>query len=219
MDIDKVKIYRITHIENIPHILQHGIAHKDSPDRNQNYRNIGDKSLIDTRNKREVSIDNGEIDLENNNTSIILGDYIPFYFGVRMPMLYVAQHGGNFVDQATSPEDIIYLACSLNKLILSDIDFYFTDGHATDMLTSFYDKTKINELVNIIDWSAIKSSYWGGDENLNVKRKKQAELLISGDVPLDLIIGFGCYSESARNKIISMGVTEEKVKIIPNAYY
>ena len=169
MDIDKVKIYRITHIENIPHILQHGITHKDSPNRNQNYRNIGDKSLIDTRNKREVNIDNGEIDLVNNNTSIILGNYIPFYFGVRMPMLYVAQHGGNFVDQATSPADIIYLACSLNKLILSDIDFYFTDGHATDMMTSFYDKTKINELVNIIDWSAIKSSYWGGDENLNVK--------------------------------------------------
>ena len=56
-------------------------------------------------------------------------------------------------------------------------------------------------------------------EILNVKRKKQAELLISGDVPPDLIIGFGCYSESARNKIISIGVTEEKVKVIPNAYY
>jgi hypothetical protein len=41
------------------------------------------------------------------------------------------------------------------------------------MLTSFYDATKINELIDIIDWKAVKSSYWGGNENLNIKRKNK----------------------------------------------
>jgi hypothetical protein len=128
-------------------------------------------------------------------------------------------YGGNFVEQATPPADIIYLACSLSKIVSSKIDFFFTDGHATDMLTSFYDTTKINELVDIVDWKAVKSSYWGGSENLNIKRKKQAEFLVSEDLSPDLIIGFGCYNEKAKNKLISFGISDDKIKVIPNAYY
>ncbi|MCX6270422.1 MAG: DUF4433 domain-containing protein [Bacteroidetes bacterium] len=219
MELNKVILYRITHIENIPHILQFGITRKDSLHKNPDYKNIGDLSLIDTRSKKNVNIDNGEFDTRNGLTSIALGDFIPFYFGVKMPMLYVAQHGGNFVERATAPIDIIYLGCSVSKIISAKLNFYFSDGHATDMLTSFYDKSKISELVNIIDWEAVKSSYWGGAENLNIKRKKQAEFLVSGDLPPDLIIGFGCYNEKAKAKLISSGVIEDKIKIIPQAYY
>jgi len=164
VELSKAILYRITHIENIPHILKYGITHKDSPNRNPDYKNIGDLSLIDTRSKKYVSVENGGYGLDNSFISIRLGDFIPFYFGVKMPMLYVAQHGGNFVERATPPIDIIYLGCSVSKIISANINFYFTDEHATDMLTSFYDKTKINELVDIIDWDAIKSSYWGGQK-------------------------------------------------------
>ncbi|MBP6933248.1 MAG: DUF4433 domain-containing protein [Candidatus Methanofastidiosum sp.] len=218
MELNKIILYRITHIENIPHILQYGITHKDSINKNPNYKNIGDLSLIDTRSKKKVNIDKGEFNPDNGDT-ITLGDFIPFYFGVKMPMLYVAQHGGNFVESATSPTDIIYLGCSVSKIISSKLNFYFSDGHATDMLTSFYDKSNINELVNIVDWEAVKSSYWGGDENLNIKRKKQAEFLVSGDLSPDFIVVFGCYNEIAKDKLISLGVASDKIKIIPRAYY
>jgi len=219
VELNNVILYRITHIENIPHILQYGITHKDSINKNTVYQNIGDLSLIDTRSKKRVYIDNGEIDPSNGMAAITLGDYIPFYFGVKMPMLYVAQHGGNFVERATSPSDIIYLGCSVSKIISSKLNFFFSDGHATDMLTSFYDKSKIDELVNIVDWDAVKSSYWGGAENLNVKRKKQAEFLVSGDLSPEFIIAFGCFNEQAKDKLISLGVACEKIKIIPKAYY
>jgi len=218
VELNKIILYRITHIENIPHILQYGITHKDSINKNPDYKNIGDLSLIDTRSKKKVNIDKGEFNPDNGDT-ITLGDFIPFYFGVKMPMLYVAQHGGNFVESATSPTDIIYLGCSVSKIISSKLNFYFSDGHATDMLTSFYDKSNINELVNIVDWEAVKSSYWGGDENLNIKRKKQAEFLVSGDLSPDFIVVFGCYNEIAKDKLISLGVASDKIKIIPQAYY
>jgi len=219
VELNKVILYRITHIENIPYILQFGITHRNSQNRNPNFKNIGDISLIDTRTKKSILVDNGDFNKISGLTSIPLGDYIPFYFGVRMPMLYVAQHGGNFVEQATPPSDIIYLACSISKIVSSKIDFLFTDGHATDMLTSFYDASKINELVEIIDWEAVKSLYWGGNENLNIKRKKQAEFLVLGDLPPDFVIGFGCYNENAKSRLISFGIDEGKIKVIPNAYF
>jgi len=219
VELSKIKLYRITHIENIPHILQNGITHRNSKNKNPLYKNIGDTSLINTRINRKVNIDNGEFNSKNQQTVISLGDFIPFYFGVRMPMLYVTQHGGNFVQQPTSSADIIYLICSLKAIVTSKITFYFSDGHATDMLTSFYNKTKISEINEIIDWDAIKSAYWGGNENLDVKRKKQAEFLVQGDLPVDLIVGFGCYNENAKNKLISFGIAEDKISVSSKAYY
>ncbi|MBN1364434.1 MAG: DUF4433 domain-containing protein [Syntrophaceae bacterium] len=219
MELNNVKIYRITHLENIPHILQYGITHKGSPNKNPYYKNIGDITLIETRSKKTARIDNGDFNPKNDLPNITLGDYVPFYFGVRMPMLYVVEHGGNFVERSTPPSDIIYLVCSVSKIISSKIDFLFTDGHATDILTSFYDATRVNELVDIIDWKAVKSSYWGGNENLDIKRKKQAEFLVSGDLPPNQIVGFGCYNENAKKRLISIGINQEKIKVIPNAYY
>lgn len=211
-------IYRMTHIKNIPHILHYGITHKNSRNQNPDFINIGDVSLIDTRSSRTVRVDNGVLS-NLHAQSIVLGKFIPFYFGVKMPMLYVIQNGGNFVERATPPKDIVYLVCQIGKIINSDNTFYFTDGHATDNLTTFYDRSKISELVEIIDWDAIRASYWGGQENLNIKRKKQAEFLISNDLQPEYLTGFGCYNQLAERKLIYMGVDEAKIKVIPQAYY
>lgn len=218
MELAETKIYRMTHIKNVPHILQYGITHKDSPNANPNFITIGDISLIDKRSTKEVIVDNGD-SLNFNSYTIILGDFIPFYFGIKMPMLYVMQHGGNFVEQATQAKDIVYLVCSVNRIIQSDKICYFSDGHATDNLTTFYDTSKINDISTLVDWKAVEAAYWGGQENLNIKRKKQAEFLVSDHLPANSIIGFGCYNQTAKDKLADMRIKEEKIKIIPNAYY
>lgn len=86
MDLAEIKVYRMTHIDNIDHILQYGITHKNSPNHNPDYIAIGDISLIETRNTRQIIVDNGDF-LDFEATKISLGDLIPFYFGVKMPML------------------------------------------------------------------------------------------------------------------------------------
>jgi hypothetical protein len=185
---------------------------------NPDYISIGDVGLIHTRDNKQVTVDNGDF-LDLDAPKIILGQYIPFYFGVKMPMLYVIQNGGNFVLESTPASKIVYMACSLSRIITKNNSYFFSDGHATDNLTTFYNKTKINDLPEIIDWDAVKASYWGGQDNLNLKRKKQAEFLIQDDLPSNLIIGLGCYNENARKRLVTMRFEENKIKIIPNAYY
>lgn len=211
-------IYRMTHIENIPHILANGITHKNSPYRNPYYKNIGDLSLISNRSHKEIPVDNGNYQ-NLNSPKIILGEFIPFYFGIRMPMLYTAQIGGNFVENATPPESIVYLACSVNCIIASNHEYYFSDGHATNNYSSFYNSNEILRINDILDWNAITSTYWGGQENLNIKRKKQAEFLVREDISIDAIVGFGCYNESAKDILISYGVKENQIKVIPKGYF
>ena len=214
----KVNLYRITHIQNIPHILNFGITGKNSQNRNGAFTSIGDVSLISTRSTKSVHITNGDI-LAGSIESIVLGDFIPFYFGVRMPMLYVVQNGGNFVNAATNPSEIVYVVCGLNKVLDVSNSFYFADGHATDSFTSFYNRDRIGDLEDILDWDAIKTKYWGGSENLNLKRKKQAEFLVENDLPIDCINGYGCYNNEASINLQKMGVDASLIKIIPNAYF
>lgn len=53
MEFHEIYIYRMTHIENIPHILSYGITHKNSPNRNPNYIDIGDLQIIKTRAEKK----------------------------------------------------------------------------------------------------------------------------------------------------------------------
>ena len=94
----------MTHVENIPHVLQHGITHRTSSKAKPAFTPIGDQSVITNRNT--FLLQNGRR----------LGEYIPFYFGVRTPMLYVIQKGYNAV-APLSPENIVYCVSSVQKII------------------------------------------------------------------------------------------------------
>lgn len=207
----------MTHIRNIPHILRYGITYKNSPNANPNYITIGDLSLIKMRAEKHINISNGNRSQSRGN--IILGDFIPFYFGIRMPMLYVMQNGGNFVEKATPPQDIVYLVCQVQDIVQSGVVYYFSDGHAINFFTLFYDSLKISDLPVIIDWDAIQAPYWGGMDNLDIKRKKQAEFLIAGDIPAQYLYRYAVYNEAAKKKLILMGIESDKIKIVTNAYY
>lgn len=207
----------MTHIENISHILQYGITHKNSQNANPEYITIGDSSLIDTRTTKRVNISNGN--RSQSFGTIVLGDFIPFYFGIRMPMLYVMQHGGNYVECATPPKDIVYLVCKLTDIIRSNLTCYFSDGHATDHLSLFYDRSKITDIPIIIDWDAVKSTYWSGEDNNLTKTKKQAEFLVADDIPANFLTGFVCYNETAKQHLVETGIDSIKIRIYPQAYY
>ena len=78
--------FRITHIDNIPHIINYGLVKKNSQYRNENFVNIGDQQIIQLREDKDIK-------------GYKISDYIPFYLGPRSPMLYVVQHGYNGVPQ------------------------------------------------------------------------------------------------------------------------
>lgn len=196
----------MTHIENIPHILQNGITHTTSEYANPDFVPIGDSSLITTRNNFIL----------NNGTR--LGEYIPFYFGVRTPMLYVVQNGFNLV-APTSAENIVYCVSSVQKIIDLQLDFVFTDGHAVDGFSSQYTVADIQNIDTILDKNAINAKYWKDENDLDKKRRKEAEFLVLGDISLHAILGYITYNENAKNKIITFGADATNVLIKPEFYF
>jgi len=49
--------------------------------------------------------------------------------------------------------------------------------------------------------------------------EKQAEFLIKGDIPPKLIKYFICYDNSIRENLINFGISEQRIKIDPDAYF
>lgn len=206
MNLEKVYIFRMTHIANIPHILKYGVTHKDSVNRNRNYVSIGDSTLISRR--ENYTLPNGKK----------LGDYIPFYFGKRTPMLYVIQNGFNGV-QAVPAQEIVYCVTSVQKVIESKSKFVYTDGHATDRFTEFYSLSEVGKIQSQIDFNAIKARFWKEEADLDLKRRKEAEFLILDDLPPNMILGFVVYNKSSKFKLQEMGVEDELVHIDSNYYF
>ncbi|RKN82854.1 type II toxin-antitoxin system toxin DNA ADP-ribosyl transferase DarT [Ulvibacterium marinum] len=218
MSLKKVYIYRMTHMENIPHILKHGITHKGSPNANPRFKAIGDSSLIDFRKTKTVKISESRVGL-GIREKIILGDFIPFYLGLRTPMLYVIQKGGNFVPNPTSAENIVYCVSSVQKIIDENLTFFFSDGHATNGLSKFYSKTKVFDIEDLVDFKAANAKYWKDENDLDLKRRKEAEFLVKEDIPASCILGFACYNEDAKDKLLKMGILKKRVIVKPNFYF
>jgi hypothetical protein len=196
----------MTHVKNIPHILRYGITHISSPAKNKDYKAIGDGSLIKTRN--DFSIPNGKT----------LGEYIPFYFAPRMPMLYVMQKGYNGVTPV-APSDIVYCVASVQSIQAAKLNFVFTNGHAVDGFSEFYDQTDIKNISKIIDTKAINSKYWKDENDLDLKRRKEAEFLVEGDIPVGAIQGFAVYSQIVASQLKKMAAYKGQSIIVDSNYY
>ena len=205
-DYNKIYLYRMTHIENIPHVLQYGITHSSSPNANPAFFPIGDSSLIATRS--QFALDNGKL----------LGEYIPFYFGARMPMLYVIQKGYNLV-KPTPAQDIVYCITSVQKIMERNLEYIFTDGHAVDSFSTQYGLEDIEDIETLLDMKAIRAKYWKDENDLDLKRRKEAEFLVLCDIPPTAVLGYLVYNETAKQKLLNFGVNGAVVHINSQSYF
>lgn len=193
----------MTHIQNIPHILDVGFVHADSPNASPDYIPIGDSSMIRARAGRDAA-------------GKTLDKYIPFYFGPRSPMLYVIQKGFNGVTKRL-PRDIVYCVLRIDTVINSKLRFVFTDGHAADHITKTYKREDLTNIDSIISYNDVYAQFW--NEDPDAKRKKEAELLFFDEVPASLISGFIVYDEKAKQQLMSYGIPEDKIIIRTTFYF
>lgn len=136
--------YRITHYGNIPFILSNGMYCPSSEIKDKNYINIGERDIIDKRERKSIEIEPyGKIH-----------DYVSFYFGPKSPMLYSISKGNS--DTNCSQSDIVYIVTAVSSLIENKLKFVFTTGQAIMELSTQHNN--LNDL-NKIDWDIIFAKY------------------------------------------------------------
>jgi hypothetical protein len=119
----------------------------------------------------------------------------------------------------TPAEKIVYCVSSVQKIIDLKLDFVFTDGHAVDGFSTQYSAKDINQIDTILDKKAINAKYWKDENDLDLKRRKEAEFLVLGDIAIEAVLGFLVSNENAKCRIIEYGADASIVHIKSDYYF
>lgn len=207
---EKARIFRILHVANVPWILDQGGLHcQNSTERDPNYVNIGNISLIDKRARRQVPISPGGT----------LSDYVPFYFTPFSIMMYNIKTGYGPITRRDN-RDVVMLVSSVHRLRELGLPFIYTNQHAYPVDTYFYDGSGD---LSQIDWALLRErDFKTDDADPGKQLRYQAEALVHRHVPLEAVLGIVCHNETVSHSIESL--LEERneripVRAIPNWYF
>ena len=113
-----------------------------------------------------------------------LHDYVPLYFGRKTPMVSAIRNLN---------DSLIFLFFSFD--ILNDLECIISDGNAADAKTSFKVLQSIDDL-DFLDPKSINSQSYAHDNE--IKRRKQAELLILDFLPISYLKYVICPSDMVK---------------------
>jgi hypothetical protein len=180
------KIYHITHVDNLPSIIREGGLRPDSTiiARGGPSTTIGMASIKQRRLTLPVDCHPGDH----------VGDYVPFYFCPRSVMLYL-------IHKANHPElpykggqgPIVHLEADMDAVVewarSKGRRWAFSTSNAGTYYTQF--RKSLAELSEI-NWPAVAAMDFRSSD---VKEGKQAEFLLHGGFPWQLVSRIGIYSQ------------------------
>ncbi len=191
LSADKALIFRITHRDNLPWILDHGLHAPNGGLVDPNYRNIGNLDLIGKRSRRTVPVPPGGT----------LSDYVAFYFTPFSIMMYNINTG--YGVKKVPNDEIVILVASLHHLADKGIPFVFTNQHAYPVMAGYF--TDLARL-DMVDWPLLQSRSFKHDpDDPGKKERYQAEALIWKHVPLDDLRAIVCYTPADQEPTRSAG--------------
>jgi hypothetical protein len=212
------KIYHITHVDNLPSIIQAGGLWSDAKMREQGVpvTSIGMNTIKERRLWLPVKCYPGDR----------VGDYVPFYFCPRSVMLYVIHcntnpglgyhglgyHGGQ--------DPIVHLEADLEEVLdwaeSEGRRWAFSLSNAGAVYAEFCNR---REHLNEIDWEAVAATDF---RNPAVKEGKQAEFLIHEFFPWRLVRRIGVRSQMIYHRasqVLASAQHKPLLKVIPSWYF
>jgi hypothetical protein len=209
---DRKYCYRITHIQNLPLILENGIVNKNHRDADGNYIEIGNPEIIDVRSTTPVRIDGYGM----------IGDYVPFYFTPKSMMLFniITGYRAPVVPKRRQNE-ILVIRCLITDLTKLT-KWFFTDGQANIKDGSVKHYNNLSYL-HEIDWESIQQSNFSkNDGDYDRPRRYQAEFLVNSKVPLKFIESLNVYNQNAAdyvNEVLNENNINLAVNIQPQYFF
>ncbi|MCO2549221.1 DUF4433 domain-containing protein [Pseudomonas aeruginosa] len=180
---EDVLIYHITDIANLPGIIASGLQSDAVMVQSGQHSVIG-YDHIKLRRLQQIGVD--------CCGSRYVGEFVPFYFCPRSPMLFTVNMGNTGKPKGCQ-SDIVHLVSSVGIGMGLQRQWAFSDGNAGAFHTDFYnDITKLADL----DWSAINAKYWG-----EKRHQKQSEFLVAEQFPWQGIQFIGCHNPRAAERV------------------
>lgn len=180
------KIYHITHVDNLPAIVRDRVLLSDATiaARGGPSVTIG-MSEIKRRRIEEISI--------SCHPGTNVGDYVPFYFCPRSVMLYLLYRGNHpDLTYVGGQEPIVHLQANLHEVVAwaeaNTQRWAFTLSNAGARYVET--RNRLGQL-DEVNWVAVSEDDFRSPD---VKEGKQAEFLVHGTFPWELVRRIGVCS-------------------------
>jgi hypothetical protein len=206
--IPRVPVYHITHIDNLPSMINDGFLWCDQEQRRRgaNHQNIGYSHIKERRLKHPVKVARGGT----------LGHYVPFYFGPRSVMLYVISKGHEKYNGGQ--ESVVHLVSSVVTITQQKSDYFFTDRHADlEYAEQFEDLMSLPSKVNL---SIMQKKHWASCQD--TKERRQAEFLVHNSCPWSVIEEIGVHNPDMASRVMAIlqeVLHQPQVKVRRSWYY
>ena len=166
-----IPIYHITHVNNLPGIIEAGCLWSDKRVQQQGVNTV---IGFDHIKRRRL-----ELDVPCHPDTKV-GDYVPFYFCPRSVMLFVIKCRHGELCYQGGQRQIVHLVSTVDAAIKSTGKrlWAYSDGNAGAFYTNFF--ADIDQMNEIIDWQTVRARDW---RDPAIQEKKQAEFLVYGSFP------------------------------------
>lgn len=190
-------LFYITHVENLPSILHHGIlSHAQVEAKKVPYQAIYDSEIVGNR-KDKATPDRAS-----------LWEYANLYFQPRNPMMYRVVH-----EKTTKNLAVV----GVKPDVLNGAGVLLTDGNAANRPTRFY---HVAEGLPVIrsQWSVIQAEFWRPDDGS--KRKIMAECLVPDNITPDHVHSIFVANQEAKLRAEEiLGTCKIPVVPEPNMFF
>jgi hypothetical protein len=146
-------------------------------------------------------------------TNRFVGEFVPFYYCPRSPMLYTVNKGGTG-KPAGCQRQIVHLMSSVQRLLDLGKPWAIADGNAGAGHTSFSGELAA---LDALDWPAIQATQWQG-----LTHQKSAEFLLADFVPWAAVTAIACHNTETAQRVtesLSNAAHVPKVVVRPDRYY
>jgi len=207
-----IRLYHITHVDNLQSIVRDGALLCDSTMRARDapLASIGMSHIKQRRLLLPVSCHPG--------TQV--GEYVPFYYCPRSVMLYLINKGNSpDLAYAGGQDPILHLELDFDEVVYwaesNGKPWAIATTNAGAVYTQFY---KDHSALQKLDWNAIGADDWRAHD---VREHKQAELLVYGHVPWTLVRRIGVNNNTIRDVVMNQlgPVDNPLVEVLPQWYY
>jgi hypothetical protein len=143
-----------------------------------------------------------------------VGEFVPFYFCPRSPMLYTVNNGNTGRPKGCQ-SDILHLVTDVLSAGSLNRSWAVSDGNAGASYTTFSNAAGVLDNVN---WAIVNSNNWASDR----MHAKASEFLVADFVPMSIFTRIGCQNSTtaaATLKIVNRYNIKIAVDVIPNWYY
>lgn len=170
---DPVRVYHFTHLRNLPGIIEGGLR-SDAACRREGRTEVQIGSAGIRERRLELPV--GDVGPGGN-----VGDYVPWYFGPRSPMMFTLSR--NNYEYQGGFDEVVYLVSSVPTIVELGCEWIASDRNAALTLAEFTDDE--GALRGHISWDIIGSRYW--TDFADGADLRAAEFLVHGSVPWEAV--------------------------------